>query len=160
MARVEAIWIKRMKRGPMDAADEARLEAGHGIVGNADVGGRRQVTLVEAEVFERVAGELRRPVDPSWRRANVMVRGLPLEGSRGRVLRIGDASIEIVGETAPCHRMDEACPGLQEALRPGWGGGAYGIVREPGRIRVSDPVGWEPPERGENVSASEDATTR
>src|SRR5262249_24057269 len=42
--RLEAIWLKRMRRGPMDAVERAVFKAHQGIVGNTDQGGRRQVT--------------------------------------------------------------------------------------------------------------------
>jgi MOSC domain-containing protein YiiM len=59
------------------------------------------------------------------------------------VLRIGDARVRIFGETRPCHQMDEACPGLQGALSPPWGGGAFGEVIENGAIAVGSPVSWD-----------------
>ena len=51
---LEAIWIKRMKRGPMDSVEMATLEKGVGLMGNANQGGRRQVTIIEREVWERL----------------------------------------------------------------------------------------------------------
>ena len=46
-----AIWMKRFKRGPMDAMLEGELVAGRGLAGNANQGGRRQVTLIEEEAI-------------------------------------------------------------------------------------------------------------
>ena len=45
--RLEAIWIKRAKRGVMDPVSRATLVADRGITGNANQGGRRQVTIIE-----------------------------------------------------------------------------------------------------------------
>jgi MOSC domain-containing protein YiiM len=38
--------------------------------------------------------------------------------------------------------MDEALPGLREALRPNWRAGVYGEVLNDGEIAVGDPVQW------------------
>ena len=59
---------------------------GQGLVGNANQGGRRQVTIIDAAVWERVMEELGATVPPSARRANIMVRGLNLDSTRKRFL--------------------------------------------------------------------------
>jgi hypothetical protein len=37
--RLEAIWLKRTRRGPMDTVERAVLKAQQGLVGNTDQGG-------------------------------------------------------------------------------------------------------------------------
>ena len=143
MGKLEAIWVKRAKRGPMDPATRAVLDT-KGLVGNKNRGGRRAITIIESEVFGRIRCELGDAVEPVMRRANLMISGIPLAGSRGRVLEVGACRILINGETRPCERMDEALDGLRKALEPDWGGGAFGGVLEGGEIAVGDRVRWMP----------------
>jgi len=143
MQWIEAIWIKRAKRGPMDAVQEAEMVARRGLVGNANQGGRRQITLLDADVWETVMAELGSWIDPAARRANLLVRGIDLAHSRGGILRLGECQVQIFGETKPCERMDEVFPGLNQALYPNWRGGATGQVITGGRVRVGDFVQWE-----------------
>ena len=144
MAELTAIWLKRMRGGPMDPMQQVRAVVGQGLENNANQGGHRQVTLLGAEAWARAEAELGSAVEPTARRANLMVRGLELKESRDRVLRVGTCRILVRGETRPCRRMDEAFPGLQAALDPEWRAGIYGEVLTGGDIALGDPVAWEP----------------
>ena len=141
--RVEAIWLKRAKRGPMDAVEEAEMIAGKGLVGNANQGGRRQITIIDAAVWERIMKELGAQIPPAARRANIMVRRLDLANTRKKILLLGECQVRIFTETKPCERMDEVFPGLKAALYQNWGGGACGQVIQGGKVRVGAIAKWQ-----------------
>jgi MOSC domain-containing protein YiiM len=139
---LQAIWIKSARGGPMLTVDAAELICDRGIVGNANQGGKRQVTIIEEEVWTDLMQRMSATLPPSARRANLMVRGVRLEETRGRILQVGSCRIEIAGETEPCHQMDEALPGLKNAMIAHWSGGAFGRVLDSGRIAAGDGVNW------------------
>jgi len=138
-----AIWIKRAHGGVMDSVRTATIRAGQGIVGNADQGGRRQVTLIEREVWEHLMWELASDAGPSTRRANLLLEGVSLAGTRGRTLRVGGCRLLISGETKPCEQMEAAVTGLQRAMFPDWRGGAFAQALDDGEITVGVSVEWE-----------------
>lgn len=142
---LKRIWVKPASEAPMQPRDAVELVAGKGIVGDAQFSARRPVTLISEQRWQRVVAELG-PVDPVARRANLLVSGVDLEQSTGRVLRVGPARLLVRGETRPCSGMDEQHPGLQAALKPDWGGGAWAEVLDGGSIEPGAPVVWEPPE--------------
>lgn len=140
--KLERIWIKRGKCGPMDPRTAAQLVAGLGLIDNANQGGKRQVTIIAAERWAELMQELGAQLDPTARRANLMISGLPLQDSRGRLLQIGGCRLRILGETRPCERMDEALPGLRACMQRNWGGGVFAEVLDSGEIAVGDAVSW------------------
>jgi MOSC domain-containing protein YiiM len=144
MGEVVTIWLKRFKRGPMDPVMFAEAVEGRGLAGNANQGGKRQVTIIDEARWREAQEALGIDVHPSARRANVMLRGIDLEGQRGRMLRIGRCVVRIYNETRPCEQMDEAQQGLREALKPRWRAGAYGEIVEGGVIQVGDTAEWLP----------------
>ena len=126
----------------MDPVDAAILEPGLGLRGNANRRGRRQVTIISNARWQELMDALHADLPPSARRANLMVSGLDLEQSRGRILRIGDTRLRINGELRPCEQMEAAHPGLEVLMRERWGGGVYAEVIDGGEIRVGDSVEW------------------
>lgn len=143
MGRLEQIWIKRAHRGLMDPTPAAMLEAGKGLIGSANYGGRRHVTIISVERWAELMALLRADIDPSARRANLMVSGIELAETRDRVLRVGSCRLLIGGETHPCERMEEAHAGLQDAMESRWGGGAWAQVERGGEVHVGNEVEWE-----------------
>lgn len=154
--RVEALWLKPAEYGPMEPAEELEVEGEAGIRGNADRGGQRQVTVIERERWDAMMRQLGgADLDPSVRRANVLVTDCDLRDSRGRTLQLGDVRIRIEGETRPCERMDQAFPGLRRAMAEPWNGGAYGVVLDDGTVRVGDAAALldeDPPGQGTRSS--------
>jgi len=104
------------------------------------------VSLLAAEAVEAVEDELglhRGTLDPRLARRNVVVRGIDLNGLRGRPFTLdngdGPVHFQAAGETSPCAWMDDRlAPGARDALR-----GRGGLRAEPtssGVLRVG-PVG-------------------
>jgi MOSC domain-containing protein YiiM/GNAT superfamily N-acetyltransferase len=113
-----------------------------GIVGGADRSRRRQVTILDANAWDLCTTELGVRLDPSLRRANVLVRGMSLANTRGRILRLGDSRVLVGGEVTPCDKMDAALNGLRQVMRPEWRGGVFAQVITAGTIRIGDSVSW------------------
>ena len=128
----------------MDPVPSATLVEGQGLEDSANFGAHRQITLIALERWLDMVAELGIDLDPSARRADLLVSGVDLDNSRGRLLNIGGCVLKIGGEVRPCERMEEACRGLREVMSPAWNGGAWAEVIRGGAIQVNDPVAWHP----------------
>ncbi len=145
MARLLGIAVKSCRRGEISLHNEAMLNIHSGVVGDwRGKPGKRQVTLMSL-VDWRAACEVL-GVELPWqtRRANLLVDALPLYQSTGSRIRLGEALLEVTGETDPCERMEEAHPGLFQALAPDWRGGVTCRVIANGVLHVGMEVALVP----------------
>jgi MOSC domain-containing protein YiiM len=136
----------------MDPRDRATLVTGQGIVGNADQGGTRQVTILAQERWAELMAQTSGQLDPRERRANLLVSGVSLEQSRGRLLRIGTSRLRVAGETRPCDLMNRAQHGLRDAMADRWGGGVFAEVITAANIQIGDEVAWDDQDGGDASS--------
>ncbi len=100
----------------MQAVNRASLIAAQGLEGNANQGGKRQVTLIESEIWSWLMDEMGANLPAVTRRANLMLTGISLNESKGKILQIGSCQIRIMGETKPCKRMEQALTGLRNIM--------------------------------------------
>ena len=139
--RVEELLLWPTKGCPQPVVvPNAEAVPGTGLQGDQKRGRTRQVTLLATEAWEAATAELGVGAPPSSRRANIVIRGLDLEDTLGRCLRLGPVLIQVHGETDPCEMMDRVAPGLKEALIPHRRAGVFGAVIEGGSIAIGDVV--------------------
>lgn len=153
--RLQAIFLRPGRRVPVVIAQGARAIAGLGLEGDrstasAAPGGKRQVTLLQAEHLPAVAAFLQRSaIDPAGLRRNLLVSGINLQAAKSLFrdqplrLRFGaDVLLEVTGPCEPCSRMEELLgPGAYNALRGH--GGMTARVLTGGLVAVGDAVACE-----------------
>jgi MOSC domain-containing protein YiiM len=144
--RVDWIGLREMRRETPVRVTEAEVKAGHGFTGDHGRGGKRAVTLIQAEHLAAVGSLLgRKPLDPCLLRRNLVVSGINLLALRNRRFHIGDVVLEGSGFCHPCSRMEEALgPGGFNAMR-GHGGITASVISG-GVVREGDPVRLAGPE--------------
>jgi len=142
MVELAGIAIRKKSRAPMQALLHCGVTLERGLAGDfRGKPGKRQVTVLSEESWLQACNEVGQELPWLTRRANLLVRGLEFSAvDVGRVLCIGAVKLQITRETDPCQRMDDAQPGLKNALAPDWRGGVCCRVLAPGQIAVGDTV--------------------
>ncbi len=120
---------------------EALLDEQCGLVGDCcGKSKKRQITLLSLNDWQAACVSLGIKLPWQARRANLLIDQLPLYQSTGARIQLGEAVLEITGETDPCERMEEAHPGLLQALQPRWRGGVTCKILQGGIIRLDMTV--------------------
>lgn len=136
------IGIRPIRQKPLRPLETVQAVEALGLEGDhyASPGGKRQVTLIQAEHLVTVAGLLGLDtVTPEQLRRNIVVSGINLLALKGKQFRIGEALLEYTGTCDPCSRMESNLGrGGYNAMR-GHGGITARVLRS-GRIRVGDTV--------------------
>ncbi|MCW8963053.1 MAG: MOSC domain-containing protein, partial [Gammaproteobacteria bacterium] len=108
--RLEWIGLRPERRAPVEVVQQAELITNHGIRGDRSArkaGGKRQVTLIQAEhlpVIASCAGL--EEVRPEMLRRNLMVSGINLLALKNRRFQIGEVELEYTGLCVPCSQME------------------------------------------------------
>jgi MOSC domain-containing protein YiiM len=142
MANVVSIHRITARDGLAVALDEANFLADFGLEGDwrSRRGRGRQITLIEADGLEHVARVLGLPAVPAGAsRRQVVVRGMALNETVGKCLRVGTVLVAVHELCDPCANMEvKIGPGAREAMHDR--GGVCGRVLEGGVVRPGDPV--------------------
>jgi len=140
---VLAMQRKEQVRGELEPIEVANISVEKGIEGDArGVLKNAQITILSQEAWEAAMADLNPTREVSWseRRANIFVDGMEFNETTGARVSIGEVELEVMSETDPCNMMDEAYPGLREALTPGWRGGCRTRVLKGGTIKLGDTI--------------------
>jgi MOSC domain-containing protein YiiM len=146
--RVEQIFIAASSGAPMESLASVEALQGCGLRGDRYVTrtgywsgvDECQVTLIEAEVLERIAEDTRLPVLEGQHRRNIVTRGIRLHRLLGKRFAIGEALFEYTRARPPCaHLQSLTEPGTARSLF-GQRGGIGARVLQSGLIEVGSPI--------------------
>ncbi len=141
MAQLLGIAKRAKKRAEMQLMQTAAVTLEKGVADDfRGKPGKRQVTVLSREGWQAACNAAGVVLPWTVRRANLLIEGLDLKETQGRMLKIGDLQLLITKETDPCERMEEAYEGLFQALAVDWRGGVCCRVLQGGEIALGDGV--------------------
>jgi MOSC domain-containing protein YiiM len=147
---LEAIFVARRLRAPMERVGEVRALAGRGLEGDRycapQPGARRpgsvevrEVTLIEAEAVEAYVSETGTQFEAALSRRNLVTRGVPLNHLVGRRIQVGEVVLEGTELCEPCGHLERlTVRGVQKGLCHRGGLRARIVVE--GLLRAGDVI--------------------
>ena len=142
MITVKGIAYRTKPKAPMTEIDYVEISCEQGLLPDfRGKPGKRQVTLLSLQSWQDTCAELDTDLSWTFRRANILIDGLRFSAfDVGRIIRIGEAELQVMIETDPCPRMDAQFQGLTAALLPHWRAGVCCKVLKGGTLRCGDEV--------------------
>ena len=148
MGRLVGIARREKKRASMELLETAEVSEQTGVANDfRGKPGKRQVTVLSADVWRDICADIGEEIPWTMRRSNLLVEGIDLPQAAGSLLKIGNLTLRVMTEIDPCSRMDEQCQGLTESLRPDWRGGVGCSVLEGASVRLGDAVSIDADDR-------------
>jgi MOSC domain-containing protein YiiM len=142
----EVVSIHRagFRDAPAESLKSARILTNFGLEGDfRSQRAGRHVTLIEEETLHAVGERLGIAIPSGASRRQIVVRGLALNPTVGKQLRIGEVVLEVTSLCDPCINMESKIgSGAREALTDR--GGVCARVLAGGTMRVGDTVIVEP----------------
>lgn len=141
--QVKWIGIRPKKKAPLISKDDVQISTSTGIEGDhySKDGGKRMVTLIQAEHLKVVGELLDQEVLPESVRRNIVVSGINLNALQDAQFTIGeDIVLQGTGFCHPCSRMEKILgDGGYNAMR-GHGGITARVIIG-GNMRIGDTIG-------------------
>ncbi|GHO62988.1 hypothetical protein KSC_018800 [Ktedonobacter sp. SOSP1-52] len=147
---VVSVHIASTVGAPMQLVQSVRVVAGKGLEGDRYFKGEgfyswfsgplREVSLIEAEVLERLAHDHHLVLEPGETRRNIVTRGVPLGHLIGRTFRVGSVLLRGVEICEPCQHLVEVTgkkPLLSSLIHRG---GLHAQIMTDGVIQVGDVI--------------------
>lgn len=141
--KVEWIGIRPDKGLPIEQTSMIKALTDHGLEGDKAgerAGGKRQVTLIQAEYIEVIRSLMpNKTLNFSDLRRNIAISGINLNALKGCTIELGEATFEITGFCHPCSKLEaQLGEGVFNALR-GHGGLTAKVIKG-GLIQVGDDL--------------------
>lgn len=134
--KVEWIGLRPAKRAALNTVAAVEALENKGLAGDhrsQREGGKRQVTLIQAEHLPMLAALTgHETIPPEWLRRNLLISGINLFALRDRRFAIGEVILEGSGTCPPCSRMEKTL-----------GAGGYNAMRGHGGINARVISGGE-----------------
>ena len=134
--KVEWIGLRPARRAALTIVERTEALTDRGLAGDhrsQREGGKRQVTLIQAEHIPMLAALTGHDhIPPEWLRRNIVVSGINLFALRDRRFAVGDVILEGTGTCPPCSRMEKTL-----------GAGGFNAMRGHGGINARVLSGGE-----------------
>ena len=141
--KIDWIGIRPHKQQALISLDRVEAIRDLGLEGDHynKPGGKRQITLIQAEHLPLIAGFLRiQSIDPLLTRRNLVISGINLRALEQKKVKIGKQVIlQLTGPCHPCYRMEENLGVGGYTAMIGYGGMTARVLKG-GYIELGDKV--------------------